>query len=425
MAEFWTDDGSAEKAASFLLRLVADSIPALMAYYETPALRCRFANQRYAEYNGWTPQTVLGRTVREIIGEAAWQQIEPHVQIVVSGKTVNYVRDQTLPSGERRVIEVNLLPHVVESGEQMGAFVLINDITDQWQAEQAIRDSETRMRKFAEATEEGILFHRDGVITDVNEALLRLSGYAAQELLGRQTIDFIPEVWKQTVIDNPRASGEEPYEAGILHKEGRVIPVELVGKTMPFGGETYRLVVVRDITARKQAQQRIEFLAWHDALTQLPNRLYLADYLTRKLAACRRQQKSVAILFVDLDGFKGINDTFGHEAGDELLSAVALRLKSSVRESDLVARLGGDEFLIVLNDIHGPPDVERAADAVLAAMRLPFFTRGQAVAVTPSIGVSVFPTHGDTADELIRHADSAMYRAKTTGGNHFRLHGPM
>lgn len=305
--------------------------------------------------------------------------------------------------------------------------MLINDITDQWQAEQLIRESETRMRKFAQATHEGILFHHNGEITDVNEGLQRIIGYSAPELLGRQMLDFVAERWQQTVIDYVRAGREDPYEAEVLHKNGGLVPVEIVGKNMPFHGENHRLVAVRDIRARKQAQERIEYLAWHDALTELPNRLYVTEHLERTLAAPRRaaprrRDKAVATLFLDLDNFKAVNDTLGHHAGDELLRTAARRLRASVRQSDLVARLAGDEFLIVLDDIEGLQDVNRVAQAVLDALRQPFALPGQTVALTPSIGISIFPDHGSSVDELILRADSAMYQAKSDGGNRYRLY---
>ena len=412
---------NSDQVSGSLLRLVADSVPAAMAYYELGTLRCRFANRRYAEYNGWTPQTILGKTVREAIGEQAWEMIAPQVQSVSQGNEVRYVRRQTLPDGAERIIEVSLVPHFAEHGPQLGAFVLINDITDHWTAERAIRDSEERLRKFMYASSEGILFHRDGVILDVNEALVRLSGYPASELVGRRTLDFVPAEWHAAVSERMQARNEEAYEAGIRHRSGRVIPVELVGKEMGRRDDEQRLVVVRDITARKQAQERIEFLALHDPLTELPNRLYLSEYLPRTLAQARRQDQRVAVMFVDLDGFKPVNDTLGHEAGDALLCAVARRLRTAVRESDLVVRIGGDEFLVILTGIGAAPDVERVAQALLEAVRAPIAWRGSSHALSMSLGIGLFPDHGETSDELIRCADAAMYQAKTEGGNRWRL----
>lgn len=415
---------NAEEVPASLLRLVADSVPALMAYYEYGTLRCRFANRRYAEYNGWTPQTILGHTVREVIGEPAWTAIEPQVQAVIRGEEVRYVRQQTLPDGGERVIEVSLLPHFSDDGPQIGAFVLINDITESWHAERTIRESEERMRKFFAASSEGIVFHRDGVMTDVNEALLRLIGYPMDAMIGRNTIEFVDEAWRPSVSERMREQYEEPYEAAIVHRDGHVIPVELVGKRMRWGGQEQRMVVVRDISARKQAQARIEFLALHDPLTELPNRLYLNDYLPRILAQARRQHSGIAVMFIDLDSFKPVNDSLGHDAGDALLCGVAHRLSEAVRESDLVARLGGDEFLVVLTDVASEQDVTRVAGTLIERVGMPIVWRGHAMSLSMSIGVSLSPAHGATADELIRRADAAMYQAKAEGGNRVRVFSP-
>jgi diguanylate cyclase (GGDEF)-like protein/PAS domain S-box-containing protein len=329
-----------------------------------------------------------------------------------------------MPSGQQRMIDVSLIPHFAASGAQIGAFVLIHDITEAWQAEQAVRDSETRMRKFVEATQEGIFFHKNGVITDINGALLRLTGYALPEVLGHQMIEFVAPPWQQAVLDNFRAGNEAPFEATILHKDGHEIQVEMVGKTMPFEGESYRLVVVRDITAQKQAQARIKFMALHDPLTQLPNRIYLGEHLDNSLALARRQKKSIALLFIDLDHFKEVNDLLGHHAGDALLRDVAARLKAVVRQSDFVARLGGDEFLVVLTDIADVRDVIRVADTLVNSIDFPVAVPGRTVRVSPSIGISQFPEHGDSADALIRHADTAMYQAKARGGRTYQRYAP-
>ena len=404
-----------------LLRLVADSVPALMAYYDKATLCCRFANRRYAEYNGWTPQTILGKPLREVIGEAANALIEPHVKAVLDGQVVRYVREQMLPDGGKRMIEVSLLPHFAENGVQVGAFVLINDITEHWRADQALRENEIRMRKFFEATEEGIVFIKDGVIVDTTTAMARMVGYSVEELIGRHNMDFIPEVWKQTVAEHIRHRFEEPYESELLHRDGHVIPVEFSGKSMLYQGEMHRLTVVRDITQRKQAQERIEFLAMHDMLTELPNRRYLDEYMPRLLALARRRDRILAVVFVDLDEFKEINDRQGHAAGDAALREVARRLRASVRESDLVVRLGGDEFLVMLTDLEQSGGVTRAVEQLVRELDAPALINGQPVRMHASIGISLFPEHGQTVDELIKHADAAMYDSKNAGGNRYTL----
>ena len=417
-------DRFAASGGETLLRLVADSVPALIAYYELGSLQCRFANQRYAQYNGWTPQGILGKTVREVIGEPAWAAIEPYVRQVIGGQPVKYQREQTLPDGSTRMIEVDLVPHFDDAHRQQGAFVLISDITDHWRAETAVRQSEERMRKFAQATDEGIVFHANGLITDGNQAIERLLGFSVAEVVGRPVLDFIPDAWKQVVFDHIRSGLEEPYEAMVRAKGGRELPVEIVGKTMPFGSETYRLAVVRDISARKDAQARIEFMALHDPLTLLPNRVYLKERLESLLAQARRNQRLMAVLFIDLDNFKTVNDSLGHHAGDLLLREIALRLTGAVRQGDIVARLGGDEFVVVLAEVANTDDAARVAAKLMAMVNAAVTLEGHKLSVSPSIGISVFPMDGDSADELLRHADAAMYHAKDSGRNNYQFFMP-
>ncbi|MCM2345309.1 putative bifunctional diguanylate cyclase/phosphodiesterase [Acidovorax soli] len=407
-----------------LLRLIADSIPALMAYFDLPGMRCQFANQGYAAYNGHTTESIIGLTVQEAIGDTAWQAIQPYVERSIRAEHVKYTREQTLPQGETRMIEVNLIPHFNADNEQLGSFVLITDITDRWQAEHTVRQSEERMRKFTEATDEAIVFHRDGFIIDGNDALTRLTGYSLQEVLGLSIFSFISHEWRAAAHEYTRTGREDPYEITIRHKDGHAIPVEVVGKTMPHLHADYRIVVVRDITARKEAQERETFLALHDALTRLPNRRFLMEQLGKLLPMARRRTSPVAVLFINLDHFKTVNDSLGHHAGDQLLCDVAERLRQSVRDTDLVARLGGDEFVAVLTDIHTPNDAAMVADKLLEAMRSTFTVGLLPLTMSPSIGISVFPGDDTTAEGLLRCADNAMYHAKESGRGNRQFYRP-
>jgi diguanylate cyclase (GGDEF)-like protein/PAS domain S-box-containing protein len=407
-----------------LLRTIANQVPALIAYYEPEHMRCLFSNRQYAQANGWNVEDVIGRTVREIIGETAWALIEGHVERVRKGEKVEYIRPQVLPSGERRYIEVNLIPHFDPLGRQVGVFVLINDITGHYLAEQAIRDSEERMRKFAAATAEGIFFHKNGVLTDVNEALCAIVGYAREEMIGRNTLEFVPAERHQEVADYIRAGLETPYESEIVHSDGRRIPVEMVGKTLRVGDEASRLGVLRDISDRKRAEERIAYLAHHDVLTGLPNRTQLVERLDITLALAKRHGSGVAILFLDLDHFKTVNDSLGHAAGDALLKEIAARIRGLLREADVVARLGGDEFLIVLPDLESAGDAANVAGKLITAISGPAMLEGRPVYVSPSIGISIYPRDGANADELVRAADAAMYSAKENGRGNYQFFAP-
>ena len=407
-----------------LLRLIADSVPALMAYFDLPGLRCQFANQGYAAYNGHSVASIVGLTVQEAIGTKAWLAIQPYIERSTRGEHVKYMREQTIPSGESRMIEVNLIPHFSPQKQQLGSFLLITDITDRWQAESTVRQSEERMRKFTEITDEAILFHRDGLITDGNDALTRLTGYTLPEVMGLSIFNFISHEWRAVAYEYTRSGREDPYEVTIRHKDGHTIPVEVVGKTMPQLHADYRVVVVRDITARKEAQERETFLALHDTLTQLPNRRFLMEQLGKVLSMARRRKFMVAVLFINLDHFKTVNDSLGHHAGDQLLCDVAERLRQSVRDTDLVARLSGDEFVAVLTDIHTPDDAAMVADKLIETMRSAFTVGQLPLTMSPSIGISLFPGDDTTVQGLLRCADTAMYHAKDSGRGNRQFYQP-
>mgnify|MGYP002661876848 CR=1 FL=1 len=407
-----------------LLRLIADSVPALMAYYDLPGLRCQFANQGYAAYNGHTTESIIGLTVQEAIGDKAWAAIQPHVERSFRREHVKYTHEQTFPNGEVRMIEVNLIPHFDAHSQQLGSFVLITDITERWRAERTVRQSEERMRKFTEATDEAIVFHRDGIITDGNEALTRLTGFALPEVVGLSIFNFISPEWRAVALDYTRSGREDPYEVTIRHKDGHAIPVEVVGKTMPLHHADYRIVVVRDITARKQAQEREAFIALHDSLTQLPNRHFLMKQLSQVLSLTRRRHGRCAALFLNLDHFKTVNDSLGHHAGDQLLCNVAERLRSGVSDADVVARLGGDEFVVVLTDIQTPDDAAMVADKLLAAMHGVFTIDQLPLTISPSIGIALYPEHGHSADQLLRCANAAMHHAKESGRGNRQFYDP-
>ena len=407
-----------------LLRLIADSVPALMAYYDLPGLRCQFANQGYAAYNGHTTESIIGLTVQEVISDKAWAAIQPHVERSIRREHVKYTHEQTFPNGEVRMIEVNLITHFDGAGQQLGSFVLITDITERWRAERTVRQSEERMRKFTEATDEAIVFHRDGIITDGNEALTRLTGYALPEVVGLSIFNFISPEWHAVALDYTRAGREDPYEITIRHKDGHAIPVEVVGKTMPLHRADHRIVVVRDITARKQAQEREAFIALHDSLTQLPNRHFLMKQLSQVLSLTRRRHGRCAALFLNLDHFKTVNDSLGHHAGDQLLCNVAERLRQGVRDADVVARLGGDEFVVVLTDVASPEDAAVVADKLLAAMHGVFTIDQLPLTISPSIGIALYPEHGHNAEQLLRCADAAMHHAKESGRGNRQFYDP-
>ena len=249
-------------------------------------------------------------------------------------------------------------------------------------------------------------------------------GYSVEEAIGRATLDLVAPAFRDSVTEYIRDGKEGAYEAEVIHKDGRHIPVEFTGRTMMRDGTLVRLGTMRDISARKKDEAHIRFLAHHDALTGLPNRLTLQQRLESLLALSRRHQTHSAVLFIDLDHFKTVNDSLGHHAGDALLVEVARRIESAVRDADVVGRQGGDEFIVVLADLAQADAAAAVAVKLLAQVSAPFEIDGHQVSVAPSIGISVFPGDGGTAEELIRNADSAMYLAKKSGRSQYQFYSP-
>jgi diguanylate cyclase (GGDEF)-like protein/PAS domain S-box-containing protein len=402
-------------------RLLADHVPALIAYYESSHFRCLFANRQYAQFFGHTPASALGKTVTEIIGTSAAAEIQPYVDQVLREKApVSYERHLQLPEGER-FIEVNLIPHVDAQGQAIAAFVLIVDMTKRVLAVRSVQESEERLAKFMAASDEGMVFHKDGIITDVNPPLLRLSGYTLEDMLGRSNLEFIAADQRPNVMAVAQSRAETAYESAVIHKNGERIPVEFVVRTMQHNGQMQRMTIVRDIRDRLRARERITYLAHHDPLTGLPNRSSFMEKLGDLIVLSRREKTPLALLFIDLDHFKRVNDSLGHVAGDELLATVAARITSGLRISDLVGRFGGDEFVVVLPDVASRQDVEEVARKLLQLIEEPVDIDGRSIGVTPSLGVAMFPEHGGTPEDLIKHADAAMYLAKSRGRANYQF----
>jgi diguanylate cyclase (GGDEF)-like protein/PAS domain S-box-containing protein len=370
---------------------------------------------------GWDEHSIIGRTVEEVIGAEGQREIAPHIERTRRGESVTYERTIEAADGTTHVLEVNLRPQRDVRGEALSAVVLIHDITRHRVAEKAVRDSEERLRKFTEAAQAGIVFHEDGVITDCNDAILRLSGYLHDELVGTRILDHVAPERREEALDVLRRGAESAYESEIVAKDGTRIPVEFEGRVMPFNDKMYRLSIVRDIRRRKASQARIDFLAHHDLLTGLPNRALLHDRLEFVLETARRRGSQAAVLFIDLDNFKTVNDSLGHVAGDQLLKVIAERIPKALRSVDVVSRHGGDEFLVVLPDLSGDDAPVPVAEKLLAAISEPMDLEGQSISVSPSIGISVFPRDGVTADALIKNADAAMYLAKERGRNNYQF----
>jgi diguanylate cyclase (GGDEF)-like protein/PAS domain S-box-containing protein len=297
------------------------------------------------------------------------------------------------------------------------------DISEFKRREAALRESEERFRALAEATFEGILVHDADRIVDANQALVDLLGYSHDELMGLDVWRLVAPATNSEAAERirPRVGHDEaadqPCELVVRRKDGSTFPAEIRGKAVHHLGKLARVVAMRDISARKRTEDHIRRLAHHDSLTELPNRSLFLDRLGLAMAQARRDGRPMAILQLDLDHFKDVNDTLGHHAGDALLRACARRLQSIVHDTDTVARIGGDEFAIILTGLERPIDAGHVAQRIIARLLEPIACQGHEVHAGTSIGITIFPDDDIDPDQLLRNADIALYRAKANGRN--------
>lgn len=298
------------------------------------------------------------------------------------------------------------------------------DVTARRAAEDALRSSETRYRLLFEQNAAGVCLSTIlGRIIDCNATFAEMLGYSPDELTNRNLGELFErrgasEEILRRLADSPTLRG---VEVELRRRDGeRVWALENLSV---LGQDEHALVHMTavDISDRKRAEEQIEFHAYHDVLTQLPNRRLLADRLELSMLAAKRGGRYVAVLFIDLDRFKNLNDTLGHSVGDALLRETAERLRAVVRKSDTVARFGGDEFTVMLPDLYQPEDAAQVAQKILETIVRPISIAGTTVELSASIGIAVFPTDGEDFDTLLRNADNAMYRAKESGRNTYQL----
>jgi diguanylate cyclase (GGDEF)-like protein/PAS domain S-box-containing protein len=292
------------------------------------------------------------------------------------------------------------------------------------------RDEKLRLAATVfEASSEGIMItDASNNIVTANRAFTEITGYAEDEVRGqnprllnsgRQEREFYQEMW-ESLTQHDHWQGE----LWNRRKNGEIYPEWVVINAVRNSGDvvSHYIAVFSDISQRKYDEERIGYLAHYDPLTDLPNRVLFQDQLARLLAACQRQEKLAAVLLLDLDRFKNVNESLGHMFGDQLLQQVAQRLQAVVRDVDVVARLGGDEYVVVLSELGEAQGAALVAQKILGEFSIPFAMAGQEISITASIGVSLYPDDGDNPDVLLKNAESAMYGAKQSGRNSYRFY---
>ncbi len=386
-------------------------------------------NRTGHERLGYTREEMLGRRIAEFDPPEYADRVPERFAKLMRDGQATFESAHVRKDGSKMPVEINA--KVVELDGEKCLYSVIRDITRRKQAE-----TELRIASVAFESQEGMMItDANNVILRVNQAFTETTGYSAEELVGqtprllksgRHDAAFYSEMWECILH-----TGTWQGEIWDRRKNGEIYPKWLTITAIKdkTGTVTHYVGTQTDITTRKAAEEAIKNLAFYDPLTRLPNRRLLLDRLQHSLASSVRSGRKGALLFVDLDNFKTLNDTFGHDIGDLLLQHVGQRLESCVREGDTVARLGGDEFVVMLedlnkNDIEAAAQTEAIGEKILDSLNQPYQLATHEHHSTPSIGMTLFNGHQQTIEELLKQADIAMYQAKKAGRNTLRFFEP-
>jgi diguanylate cyclase (GGDEF)-like protein/PAS domain S-box-containing protein len=392
----------------------------------------KFVTETNARLIKSTPEKLLGKNSSDYIVKDDIPIVhEAFNKIYKTGKPQRNIICRALhQDGTIGIAELAGFPLKDEKGNMIGFRGIARDITERKQMEERVLQSEERYRTIIEQMEDGY-FETDlsGKFTFVNDAECRNTGYSREEIIGKKSSLFADEkTFKElyNLFSNIYSTGKpiKAHDLALFKKDGtkayNEISVALIrnaqGEPVGFRG------IARDVTERKRQEEKIQYLATHDGLTGLPNRVMFGQLLNHAIQGAKRYNRKLAVFFIDLDRFKIINDTLGHEAGDQLLQEIAARFRQTLRAMDVVARLGGDEFVVMIEEISDLGQVTTVAHKLLAAAIKPVSIMSQECRVTASIGVSIYPKDGDDEQSLMKNADVAMYFAKEEGKNNFQLY---
>ncbi|MFQ6575595.1 sensor domain-containing protein [Pseudomonas sp. UM16] len=388
-------------------------------------------NPAFTQIFGWDAEQVIGRSAEEIGLWAESAERARRIEQVIRDEALNNVA-VVVNHKDGQPLTCVISSRLISVDNQPCSVTTLRDITQQQRAEAALKASEEKFAKAFHSSPDAITITEldSGRYLEVNDGFCRLTGYSSAEVIGRTAHEI--GIWAD---DKQRTSLiTELQDKGRVHhremlgrnKRGELLTVEVSIEPITLNESPCLLLTARDVSQLKNAQAQIRHLAYHDPLTNLPNRALLMDRLSQQIALLKRHNLRGALLFLDLDHFKHINDSLGHPVGDTVLKIITARLEASVRLEDTVARLGGDEFVVLLSGLEGSRDevtekVRELADTLRELLAEPMSLDGQRLQVTPSIGVALIPDHGSTPADLLKRADIALYRAKDSGRNTTQL----
>ncbi|MDA7088586.1 EAL domain-containing protein [Pseudomonas sp. SA3-5] len=413
------------------LQDVIHNLPAFIGYWGADSCSV-FCNDTRGQWFGLTADAMHGQHLRRVMGEGNFLAVEPYLAAVQAGSSPSFDIKLRRRDGDVQYGQVTLVSRQAD-GRCVGFLMLITDITARKIAESALHDEKERIRVTLNSIGDAVVAtDPHGIVTFVNPIAESLTGWLASEAVGQPIEAIMPlkDGGDQRPLQNPiyLALKEERVVGMALNcqlrrRDGRDFDVE--DSAAPIrdqeGRITGAIVVFHDVSEARAMAIKMTHLANHDALTNLPNRMLLQDRIQQALQQARRKQERVALLLIDLDNFKTINDSIGHSTGDLLLQEVAQRLKRLCRSIDTVSRQGGDEFILLLPEQQSIETVVDIAENLRQVIAEPFTVDQNRYELSASIGISLFPDDSDTVEALYRHADSAMYQAKQEGRNRVRF----
>ncbi len=412
-------------------RELAENIREVFWLFDWQERRVLYVSPAYEE--------VWGRSAEDLYeGREAWgdsmhtedraKATSSFLQIAETGE--RYEREYRIvrPDGEIRWVSDRGFPITDEDGQVRHIAGIAEDITERKEAEAVLKESEEKFRALAEQSPNMIFINQNGRVVYANRRCREVMGYSVEELCS-PTFQFLeliaPEdrnIVRWSFETHMQGQEVEPLEYTLVTKDGNTLEVVVNTRLMDYQGGKAILGTVTDISRQKQVENRLAFIASHDALTGLPNRMALDDRLEHALHEAVRRSTPLALLLLDLDNFKNVNDTLGHPMGDKLLQAVGTRLLKVLRKSDTVARMGGDEFMLLLADFEDIEDLTIVSQKTLDAFRQSFSIDGHEIDITTSIGIAQYPQDGENAESLKKHADIALYKAKDQGRNNYQFY---
>ncbi len=420
-------DISETKRTELELRKLSQALeqsPASVVITDTQG-KIEYVNPRFEEVTGYCAEEVLGRSPSLLkSGDKSPSEYRELWETITAGRVWRGQFHNKRKDGSIFWEAASISPVRDETGRVTHFVAVKEDITARKRAEEQLRMNATVF----ETTTEGIMVtDAERRIKTVNPAFTRITGYGAGEVIGknprllssgRHDAEFYCQLWEQLL-----RRGYWSGEIWDRRKDGSVFPAWMSLVALKDEGDQLIefVAVFSDMTQRKNDEEQIRYQANHDALTGLPNRTLLLDRLELAIATAHRERREVALLFLDLDRFKSVNDTLGHVVGDELLQQVAGRVNGCTREADTVARFGGDEFAVLLPEVLGGGDVALVAEKIIARLAPPFRLAERELYIGASIGIALYPDDSQDADTMLLHADMAMYRAKEAGRNRYRF----